>query len=92
MLTYLHRFLFHVKNPMRDAMEVMLELPMNGFITITLLIKLVHHIKLLAMTTVLDALLKLNVRTVFQEEVAGLKKELKSMGLINMEMSKENKI
>lgn len=72
-------------------MVVMLEQPMNGSITIILLIKHAHPIKLMVMITELVVQLKLNAKTVFQAEDAGLKKELKFMELISMVMSKENK-
>lgn len=67
------------------------ELLTNGFITITLQTKPVHHIKLLAMTTVLDALLILNVETVSQIKDVGLNKELKSTESNNSEMLLDNK-
>jgi hypothetical protein len=73
-------------------MEVMLEPPMNGFIKITLLTRLAHHIKHMVMTMALDAQDKLNAEIVSQTKDVGLKKELKSIALINMQMLKDNKL
>lgn len=77
---------------MKDATEVMPELPMNGSTTTTSLIKPVPPIRLTVMTMESDVLLKLNARTAFQEKDAGLKKELKSTVLMSSEMLKEKKI
>lgn len=68
------------------AMVVMQELLMNGSIKTISLMRLVLHIKHLVMIMVLDVMPKLNARTVFLEEVAGLKKELKFTQLINLMM------
>lgn len=86
MLLLLLKFLFHVNKQMMDVTEVMLEQLMNGFITITLLTKLVLLIKLLEKIMVLDVQLKSNVETVSQIKDAGLKKELKFMESHNSEM------
>lgn len=73
-------------------MEVMQELLMNGFIIITLLTKVVLHIKLMVMTMESDAQLKLNVEIVSLTKDVGPNKELKFMESNNLVMSLENKI
>jgi hypothetical protein len=67
------------------------ELLTNGFITIISQTKLAHHIKLLGMTMVLDALLILNVETVSQIKDVGLNKELKFTECNNLVMLLDNK-
>lgn len=90
-LILLHKFLSHASNQIRDAMEVMLEQPMNGFIKITLLIKHVPHIKHSDMIMELVVTHKSNAGTVYQTEDAGHNKEQKFIQLTNMEMSKDNR-
>jgi hypothetical protein len=75
------------------TMAVMVEIHatlMNGFIRTILLMRLALHIRLMAIPTVLAALQKLDVRTVFQLRDAGLKKELKFTQLRNMVLLLEN--
>ena len=69
-------------------MVVMQELLMNGFIKTISQIKHVLHIKQKVMIMVLDAVLKLNAKTVCQPKDVGLKKEPRFMELMNMMMSK----
>lgn len=73
-------------------MEVMLELLMNGFTIITLLINHALHIKLTAMIMVSDVQLKLNAETVSLIKDVGLNKELKFTELNNSVMSLDKKI
>lgn len=75
-----------MNNQIWDVTEVMLELPTNGFITITLLIKHVHHIKLTVMTMVSDAPQKLNAEIVSLIKDVGLKKEQKFIVSMSSEM------
>ncbi len=77
---------------MKDVMEVMLELLMNGFTIITLLINHALHIKLTAMIMVSDVQLKLNAETVSLIKDVGLNKELKFTELNNSVMSLDKKI
>lgn len=77
---------------MKDVTEVMLELLMNGFTIITLLINHAPHIKLMAMIMVLDVQLKLNAETVSLIKDVGLNKELKFTELNNSVMSLDKKI
>lgn len=72
-----------------DVMEAMLEQLMNGFIIITLLIKLVLLIKLLEKTMVLVVQLKLNAETVSLKKDVGHKKEPKFTVYKNSEMLKD---
>jgi hypothetical protein len=81
-----------VNNLMKDVMEVMLELLMNGFTIITLLINHALHIKLTAMIMVSDVQLKLNAETVSLIKDVGLNKELKFTELNNSVMSLDKKI
>lgn len=67
-------------------MEVMLELLMNGFTIITLLINHAPPIKHMAMIMVLDVQLKLNAETVSLIKDVGLNKELKFTELNNSVM------
>jgi len=77
---------------MKDVMEVMLELLMNGFTIITLLINHALHIKLMVMIMVSDVQLKLNAETVSLIKDVGLNKELKSTEFNNSVMSLDKKI
>jgi len=71
---------------MKDVMEVMRELLTNGFIIITSLTRLAHHIKPMDTTTESDAALKLNVETASQIKDVGHKKEQKFTESTNSEM------
>ncbi len=72
-------------------MVVMLELLMSGFITIILLMRLVHRIRLLDMIMGLDVRPRLNVRTVCREGDVGLRRMLRFMELRNMARSRGSK-
>jgi hypothetical protein len=71
---------------MRAATEETPELLTNGSITTTSLMRLAHHIKLMAMTMESDALRLSNARTVSHKRDVGPKKEPKFMELKNTEM------
>ena len=75
-----------------DAMEEMPEMPMNGFTKTISQTKHAHLIKLKDMTMVWDVQLKSNAKTVCQVRDAGLKKEQRSMELINSTIWKVKKI
>ena len=66
---------------------VVLNVFMNLFIKITLLMRLVLLTKLMAGDKDLDVLQKLNVKIVSLKKAVGLKKELKSMEFRNMDKS-----
>ena len=70
-----------------DVMVVVLNVFMNLFIKITLLMRLVLLTKLMAGDKDLDVLQKLNVKIVSLKKAVGLKKELKSMEFRNMDKS-----
>jgi len=76
-------------------MDVMVGIPLwhiSGLVKITLLIRRVHLIWLMVMTTELDALHKLNVKIALQIRDVGLRKEPKSILSVNMEPYRNNKI
>lgn len=86
-----HKFSFPANFQIKVATVVMQRLLMNGFITTTLLMKLVHPIKHMGMITESVALLKSSARTAFPLKDAGLRRELRFTELTNMERSKEKR-
>ena len=66
-------------------MEVILKTLINGFIKIILLTKLVPLIKPMDMIMELDAVLLSNAKIVCLVKDVGLRVELESMELVNME-------